>query len=228
MQKKNEHSTGHLLGELLSNRERKPLGHRYSRLVRALRIFLPITALGIMGIVILISQNSEEFSKASEEYAFTETASNELIKPRFESRDSLNRPYIITAERAVQNVGDNDRVFLEKPEAEITTDKGSSISASAEKGEYNEKKQILILSDDVQLSHGGGYMLETSRLVLNLNKKTADTDMPVSGHGPSGLMHASGMTVYQNENRVILRGPATVTVYSKKGQSAGNSVPIKK
>ena len=202
------------LGALLQNRDRKGSGPGYSRFVRALRVFLPLAALGVTGLVMLFAQSSENFERTEDDFTVEKPATNELMKPRFESRDENAQPYTITANKAIQSETQSNKIFLDKPVADMMTKKGAWLAVEADHGEYTENQEILVLKGNVQLLHDDGYSLRSQKMNINLESNTAQTDMPVEAHGPAGMLKARGLTAYQKENKIIFTGPAKLTLYN--------------
>ena len=202
------------LGYLLKNTDRKPLSARYSRPVRTLRIFLPLAALGIMAIVIFVSQSREEFTRTAQDFTLDKPATNELMKPRFESRDAKSRPYTITANKAIQSETQRDKIFLDKPMADMTMSSGTWIAIEADQGEYSENLEKLQMKGNVHLFQDNGYSLKTDKMLIDLQSRTAHSDDPVEAHGSAGILKAKGLTARQNDNKIIFKGPATLTLHN--------------
>lgn len=202
------------LGDLLKNKDRQPLAGNYSQIVRTLRIFLPLAALGVMAIIILTSRGQDEFRQAREDFQLEKPATNELTKPRFESRDKKNQPYTITANKAIQSETQRHKIFLDKPMADMMTSGGTWVAVEADQGEYTEDNEKLILKGNVHLFQDDGYSLRTEEMLLNLNNRTAHSDNPVEAHGPAGQLKAKGLTANQNDNKIIFQGPAKLTLHN--------------
>ena len=212
-QSKKTHSADRL-GDLLRNNDRQLSHENYTRIIRMLRIFLPLTAIGIMAILIVISQAEEDFSNGVDSLKFGRPATNELTKPRFESRDKKDQPFTITANKAIQSETQKDKVFLDKPMADMTTENGTWVAVEADQGEYSQDGEKLVLQGNVHLFEDGGYSLRTQMMHLNLNDNTAFTDQPVEAHGPAGILEAKGLTAIQKQNKLIFKGPAKLTLHN--------------
>ena len=204
------------LGSLLENKDRKAPGQSYSRLIRALRIFFPLAALGIMGVTILLAQSGEEFSQSREDFTLDRPATNELTKPRFESRDAKERPYTITANKAIQSQTQKDKIFLDRPIADMTMGNGDWVAIEADQGEYTENQEQLFLQGNVRLFQDNGYSMLTDKIWLNLEESTAHSDQPVQAHGPAGKLDAQGLTAQQKQNTITFKGPAKLILYNSE------------
>lgn len=187
----------------------------YGLLVGALKIGLPVLAVGLVLLVILWprlfpSQNNLEpvngsgVGSASEELAMTD--------PRYVGRDDKDRPFTVRAQRAKQTATDADRIYLAQPHGTITLDNGRSIAAGAASGYYRRDSKVLTLDGNVTVRHSSGYMLHTSAAEVDFKAGTAVSKRPVVGYGPAGTVYAQGMRVLDQGNTVIFTGRSQVTL----------------
>lgn len=186
----------------------------YSRIVKFLRVLLPILALAI--IVVLFSWSSMERNiepLAQGKETPKTIGENELINPHFESHDADQQPYNITADRAYQSQEKMDLIHLERPKADMSLKDGAWVSLKAKDGIYDQQKGLLSLHGDIELFHDDGYALNTNRLDINIEKQYAETFLPVSGQGPAGTLEAQGMKAYGNKGAIIFKGPAKARIY---------------
>lgn len=195
----------HHLGE---ERAQTPISKRYSVVVRMLRLMLPLIAVGIIGLVMAWPQVEEAVVPIEEQASIPQSVGkNELVNPRFESRDEKDQPYTITAERAIQSARDPSVILLEKPMADITMNDGTWMAGEAEQGAYRQDTEKLLLKGKVKLFHDNGYELKTEKLQVDMQARTAWSDQPVHAQGPAGTLDATGMQADSANNRLIFTGP---------------------
>lgn len=192
-------------------------GPLYSRIVRFLRLALPLIAVGIVGILFAwpsIEKTAEPIAKQS---LISQTiGKNELVRPRFESEDSKKQPFTITAKRAVQSSNDPEIIFLEEPAADITLSSGAWIAVQARRGAYRQHDEKLLLENDVKLFHDAGYQMETKKLMMNLKNRTAWSRTPVYGQGPAGTLNAAnGLTAETETEILVFHGPVKLVLNRK-------------
>lgn len=204
------------LDRLLRSEKGNAAGARaYTRFVRAMRLLLPLVAVGIVGIVVSWPRVEERMTAPPNVSPQAQTVGqNELINPRFESQDSKAQPYTITATRAVQSSANPDIVFLETPVGDIKLSDGAKLGAAAEKGAFDQKAQTLNLEGRVKLVHDKGYEMTTEALLVDMAARTAYADTDVAGHGPAGTLAASGVKADMANGAVIFTGPVTLTLKS--------------
>lgn len=187
----------------------------YTRLVKTLRVVLPLTALGLITLVMAWPDVERHTAPPPKESVLPDAkmGQNELISPRYESTDKDLQPYTITAARATQNPDNPELVTLEKPEADMKMTDGAWMAGRSEMALYEQKAEKLLLKGDVNIFHDSGYSLKTPELRINLKTSEAFSDQAVYIQGPAGTLAAAGMDAYQLSEEIIFKGPATLVLY---------------
>lgn len=189
---------------------------KYSRFVRSLRLILPLACVIIIAIVFAWGDLGKDntVSVQVEERPRNQTiGKNELLEPRFESKDTKEQPYTITATRAIQGHGEEGLLVLEQPLADIYLKSNTWIAIKADEGAYREDLQRLVLNGNVHMFHDEGYQFQSSNLHLDLKKNQAWTKTNIDVQGPIGRLEAQGLNAIGNEDRLVFLGPAKMTLY---------------
>ena len=192
-----------------------------STIIRWVRLILPLIAVGVIGILFAwpqLQKVSRSLPQEKNTQAPQIISRNELINPRFESRDSENRPFTVTAKRAQQSANNSDTIILERPMADMTLGEKNWVAAEADNGEFHQKEETLLLTGDVRLFHDAGYELKTTKLLVNMGAQTATTDQSVSIRGPAGTIDATGMQADGTQKNVIFTGPAKLVLFQTKSK----------
>lgn len=212
--KKENNPNKERLSQLHARRsEKKAAGKFYSRFVRFMRLFLPIIAIGIIAVLMAWPDAEKIMSPIPKEAILPQTiGKNEVISPRFESKDDKQQPFTITAERAVQDTKDPDIVFLERPAADITLQSGAWLAITSLKGAYRQHDERLLLEGNVELFHDAGYQFQTEKLLVNLDTGKAFAETAVEGSGPAGTLSATAMQANNAEGILIFKGPAKLVL----------------
>ncbi|MCK6418584.1 MAG: LPS export ABC transporter periplasmic protein LptC [Alphaproteobacteria bacterium] len=200
--------------QLLSTPHRhKALNLRYSRLIRRLRLLLPLGALAI-GVVVLSWQLIEDrqIEAISADIPLPALGRNELISPRFESRDEKGQPFTITASRALQDSGRTDLVLLQHPQGEIILQAGDVLRIRSDKGAFSQNTQRLVLNDHVVLSTDQNYTLNSASFHVDMAEGVAWSDDKVNGQGPAGTIDAAGLKAWSAQEHLIFKGPARLVL----------------
>lgn len=196
--------------------------HRYTKLIRSLKIILPLIALCI--VAVLFTSNMFEGDalapKALQEDVTPVAGTNQLVNPRFDSVDEKNQPYTITAESALQNLK-SERIALKKPLADIVLNSGQWIALQSDTGEFNQKTQKLHLDENVRLYHDAGYQFSMQTVDIDLKANTAVSDTHVEGHGPMGTLDAKGLQANGETEQLVFIGPAKLVLYDTDNNSIG-------
>lgn len=194
------------------HRRRRDRGAVYTRFVRGMRLLLPLIAVGVVGLLVAWPRVEERMEPVPLESLSPEqkVGTNELINPHFESEDSNRNPFTLTATRAVQSQEDPDLVLLDAPHAKMKTKEGADLAGQSLKGTYRKNEEILLLDGDVRLMDDKGYVMTTSRMVINVKQQKAASDQPVQGEGPAGTLEATGLRLDNSTGHLVFTGPATL------------------
>lgn len=192
---------------------------KYSAVIRKIRIALPVFAALIIAVILVWdSLDSRDIPAVREDTDSLKTVGeNELINPRFESRDDKQQPYTITADRAVQSKDNENQVMLEKPLADILLNDGAWIALKANRGVFYQDTQELLLEEQVELFHDLGYRLKTQALHIDVGKQTAWSDKTVEARGPEGALDAAGLKVDSQAGHLVFTGPARLVLTRVSG-----------
>ncbi|MSP20627.1 MAG: LPS export ABC transporter periplasmic protein LptC [Alphaproteobacteria bacterium] len=194
---------------------------RYSRFVGLMKFLLPLTAVVLVSLIaawpqIYVSEEGFRFSFA--DLARDKDGQLGVTKARFAGTDSANRPFVVTAERAVQKQG-FDVFDLTTLQADITTADGTWLSITAGKGEYSRTDRTLALTGAIEIFSNVGFELHATNAVVNLLEGTVISRDPIEGHGPLGVLNAGTMTFSSTDKRLVLSGGVRV-VMNPAGEGA--------
>jgi lipopolysaccharide export system protein LptC len=187
--------------------------HNRSKIIKFIKTALPLIAAALTAIIITWTfvSDRQNYVRPTEE-GNQSVGKNELIKARFESVDSKNQPYTITATRAMRENDNEDRVILEKPQGEIAMNNGQTIGISAENGIYDQSQKFLNLTNTVKLYDGQGNNLQTQEMMIDIAKETINSTHDVRGNGPAGKITATGLHASNIEGTLRFEGPAKLVL----------------
>lgn len=136
-----------------------------------------------------------------------------MVGPRYAGTDAKGRPFLITAQRALQDANNENMVHLHDLQADLTFDRDVWLSALAPSGLYDTDKQTLELRDGADIYSNKGYEMHTPQVRLDLKNNLAEGEHGVEGHGPLGRMRAERYRFEQNKRHLTLSGGVHVTYY---------------
>ncbi|HNS43763.1 MAG TPA: LPS export ABC transporter periplasmic protein LptC [Alphaproteobacteria bacterium] len=188
---------------------RAEVTRRTSKIVRWMRLVLPVVALAIVAVLMIWSNPDQQIKAVPRAEVSPQTVSrNELINPKFQSEDKNSQPYTITADKAVQNADNMDAILLDKPVADISLKSGNWVALKATQGVYNQQSGTLDLDGAVEMHHDTGYELHTDKMSINVDAQKIISDQAVTGHGPTAEITATGLEADGKTDNVIFKGPA--------------------
>lgn len=196
---------------------------RYSRFIRRAKLVLPLVALMITAVVFAWSSMSDENMLPTPQDASTPQSigKNELLNPRFESKDDKKQPYTITAKRALQGENNENLVILEKPVADMMLTSGNWVAIEADQGAFEQDNQKLLLRGNVRLFHDRGYHLETALLHIDIASNKAWSEEDVRAHGPAGTLEATGLQGNADSGHLLFTGPAKLVLVREPAKPDG-------
>jgi len=166
----------------------------YTRLVRSMKVALPLIALAAMAAIYFGGSDKGKLSDlfTAEELA-TLGAGLRLDNPRFAGVTERGDSYAVEADWALPDSAMPLRIDLEKPRAEIALEDGRKLTGNATTGHLLRVEKRLVLEGKVVLDTSDGYHLETERLELDMDGKSAHSPGPVHGFGPNGVIESGSL-----------------------------------
>jgi len=201
----------------------------YSSFIRIARLALPIIAVIILAIALTWSNLTTNVIIPLDEgeLSIESISRNELINPRFESRDEKGNPYVITAEKALQDKQDEDLVLLTIPSGEIQLNTEGTIAIQAEQGAYKQETGRLFLKGNVKVAHSQGTFLDTEELHIDVKNNQTWSEKDVFVENQNGTIAAKGLHADQAQSHLKFTGPAKMTIYEGSLKNLSNA-PTKK
>lgn len=188
----------------------------YSYLVKFLKVVFPVVAIILVLLVVAwpyIKKNVLQFSIGFSSDEVINEDEPTMINPRYTGLDDNQMPFSITADIARNLILDSTRVELEMPKADITMSDQSWLLITAQQGVYGRNAQVLDLSGDVNVFHDQGYEIMTEAVHIDLNRGSAESSTPVSGHGPIGDLQSEGFRMNNKTNVIHFTGKAALKLY---------------
>ena len=186
---------------------------RRSRLIRTLRVVLPATIaiifLGLVGSVAWSTFNAQPKTARGGDEPIR------LVKPRFVGRDDKGRTFVLTAESAVRDRLDYQRVMLKT--ASLILDEGGpdELKINGKDGIFHEQNGKLELSGGVRLADTRNTFATAASL---FDTKTGEVigSAPIQGAGGLGEINAKSYGVYDKGDRMVFKGGVRTRIETKK------------
>jgi lipopolysaccharide export system protein LptC len=190
---------------------------RMADFVRKLRLWLPLTAIGVIFLLFLWPIILPTFKMSNIVKNIPDLVIDNL---HYTGTDNKNEPYSLLAKQATKPSSLHGIYDLIKPEGEITLTSGAWLDGKADYGRYDEINRKLWLGGDVQIFHDKGYQVTTDEAQVNLNNDDAWGDKPVLIQGSFGTIRGIGFRFLDGGHTIVINGPATAVLSLHGGNAS--------
>lgn len=191
---------------------------RYSRFVRVMKRVLSFSAFAVIFAVLAFFFVERQPHRLELAYEQLGKLQNDLamMKPRLTGADSKGNPFVITADRAVQDAHNPRKATLTNMEADLTVDKGNWLNARARNGMVDMNTGQLELSGGIDVFNASGYELHSRSATANLKQSIIHGHEPVTGQGPQGTLRADSFHADRDTGLLTLNGHVRMSVVGAK------------
>jgi len=179
---------------------------RHSRLVRALRVGLPVAVtLGLTGLVLNTyfkpMQMFDKLPSVSGKLA-VQGSKITMELPRIAGFTRDSRAYELNAETAVQDIAKPDIVELQSLRAKMELQDKDVVQVTANAGTYNTKADRIVLRDQIVVTSQQGYKAILREAAVEMKKGNVVSELPVEITLPNGMLKANRMEI-TNSGEVV-------------------------
>jgi len=135
-----------------------------------------------------------------------------MMKPRLTGADVKGNPFVITADRAVQDAHNAKKATLSNLEADLALDDGDWLNARARRGMVDMGTGQLELAGGIDVYSGRGYELHSATASANLKQSVIHGHEQVTGQGPDGTLRADSFHADRATNLLTLTGHVHMTL----------------
>ena len=214
---------------------------RYTRFVAIMKRVLLVLSAGLLLAVIAYSLQPRDTKQYAMTFEHMGHVANDLtmLKPRLMGTDSDGSPFVVTAEKAVQNPHNVHHARLQRVEADLTGKDGAWYNMNAPVGYLDSDAQKLWLTGKLALFSDSGYELHTDTAFVDLApscdpktgkpatnkavkrgkppprcaKTTIRGNQEVTGQGPLGTLRADRFHIEKATRHVFLDGHVRMVIY---------------
>ncbi|MEM7073958.1 MAG: hypothetical protein AAGA28_04905 [Pseudomonadota bacterium] len=172
----------------------------HSRLVAWMKIILPLTALGLLSTLFLISQTidpTQSLPAATIDLA-SRAQGQGATNASFAGVTGRGDELRITAATARPTPGNPRLIHALDVVAEIQLISGAVVDIVSDSGDVHQGDLTAVLEGDVRLMSTTGYDVRTARLDARLDRLFAETPGAVTATGPAGDLVAGRMVLSEN------------------------------
>ena len=171
---------------------------RHSRLVRILRIAVPVTVVLAMASIVVVSTFLNPFKiplKLDSGNMVVTGTKITMESPHMSGFTPDQRPYELWAKTATQDITDPDHVDLNDLKAKVLMEDQSTLLLDARTGRFDNKQQQLDLHKDIFLRTSTGYEARLNSAFVDMAKGTVSSDDHVDVKLTNGTLTADRLRI---------------------------------
>ncbi|ABE37415.1 conserved hypothetical protein [Rhodopseudomonas palustris BisB5] len=183
---------------------------RHSRLVRTLRVAVPlVVALSLAAILaISIFNPFRLLSKLPIDIGDLVVSGTKITmeSPHLAGFTNDGRPYEMWARSATQDLTSQDHVDLHTLRAKVVSDDQSTVLIQARDGKFNTKAQLLNLQKDVYLRTSTGSEAWMTQADIDMGKGNVSSDEPVDVKWLGGTLRGQRLRITEKGDVIRFEG----------------------
>ncbi|WP_022724455.1 LPS export ABC transporter periplasmic protein LptC [Rhodopseudomonas sp. B29] len=189
---------------------------RHSRLVRRLRVAVPLVVVLSLAAIIAISVFNpfRYLSKLPLDVGDLVVSGSKITMeaPHLSGFTTDGRPYELWARSATQDLASPDHVDLHTMRSKILNADQSTITVQARDGKFNTKAQLLHLQKDVYMRTSTGTEAWLTQAEIDMGKSTMSSDEPVDVRWPGGTLHGQRLRVTDQGETMRFEGGVVMNI----------------
>lgn len=188
-------------------------GSRHDKVVRALKLGLP--ALGVLLLLLLAIAPFDRHGDVSfllDKNEVDEAPERMRVEQaRYNGVDNKNQPFLIVADRAIQQTSDQPIVAIRGMSGRLNMANGP-LAVNADRGQYNLDLQRIFVDGPIKVAGPDGYRLETRDVSVDLKTRQLASAGPVEGGMRLGEFSAGQLRADLGARTVSLTGGARLKI----------------
>jgi lipopolysaccharide export system protein LptC len=184
---------------------------RHSRMVRVLRIAVPVAVIVAMAGIVAVSVFNPFrmlLPKLPVDMGNLVVSGTRITmeSPHLAGFSTDQRPYEMWAKAATQDLTDPDHVELTALRAKVMMEDKSTLTMDARTGYFDSKAQMLDLRKDIFLQSSTGYEAKLSQAYIDINKGAVTSDEHVDVKLLNGTLSADRLRIINSGEVVRFEG----------------------
>ncbi|WP_152647575.1 MULTISPECIES: LPS export ABC transporter periplasmic protein LptC [Rhodopseudomonas] len=202
---------------------------RHSRLVRMLRIAVPLAVVLAMAVIVAISifNPFRYLAKLPIDMGDLVVSGTKITmeSPHLSGFTPDGRPYELWARTATQDLTNPDRVALQTLRAKVMTEDQTTITMDARDGLFDTKAQLLNLQKDVYLRTSTGNEAWMTQADVDMGKGTVSSDRPVDVKWVGGKLRGQRLRITGKGEVIRFEGGVVVNLENANPAPAASESP---
>jgi lipopolysaccharide export system protein LptC len=193
---------------------------RHSRLVRILRVAIPVAVVvGTIGIVLITYFNPlRMLGKLPVDISNLVVSGTKVTmeRPHLSGFTRDARAYELSADAAKQDLTKPNMIELRNIHAKVQMQDKSTMEVSAAGGTYDSKAETLKLDQNIVLSSSTGYRGRLSEATIDIRKGNVVSEQPVEVEMLQGALNANRLEIVDSGDLVKFDGGVKMTLMLNK------------
>jgi lipopolysaccharide export system protein LptC len=189
---------------------------RHSRLVRTLRLAVPLVVVLSMAVIIAISVFNpfRYLSKLPIDVGDLVVSGTKITmeSPHLAGFTNDGRPYEMWARTATQDLTSQDHVDLHTLRAKVQAEDQSTVIIESREGQFETKAQLLKLNKDVYLHNSTGTEAWMTQADIDMGKGTVTSDSPVDVKWDGGTLRGQRMRITEKGDLIRFEGGVVMNI----------------
>ena len=190
---------------------------RHRRVVRVVRIALPIGIVAALAAVFLVSyldpmRMLDKLPAVAGKLAVSGSKIT-MEAPRIAGITRDSRAYELTAETAVQDITKPDMIDLQNIRASMEFPDQNVVQIAAANGIYDSKADKILLRDRVTFTSAQGYRGRLREAAVDVKKGSVVSEQPVEVALPDALIKANRLEITESGDLIRFDGGVVVTIH---------------
>jgi lipopolysaccharide export system protein LptC len=201
---------------------------RYTRFVGVMKRALFLAAMAVLAAVLAYSLQPRRQDKMTMVFAKLGIVNNDLamLKPKLTGLDTEGNPYVVTAEKAIQDRKDPHKAQLIAIDADMTEKKqGTWMTLTAPTGLLDATIHKLHLNGPIAAFSDDGNEFHTMTADIDLSGGIVRGSRMIVGQGPMGNMRADRFWLNRDKHLVFLNGNVRMIIVPKAMKGPGARKP---
>ena len=148
-----------------------------------------------------------------------------MKQPKMSGFDKNNRPYDVTATRAIQDLKTPSIIVLEAIDALVPMDAKNMADVTADDGVYNSDTEKLVLRNNVFIKGARGMDIKLEEANINMKTGTMESSKPVTVTSEDTDLTADSVIVEDNGARIVFKNRVRMTIRKpiSRGKAPANT-----
>jgi lipopolysaccharide export system protein LptC len=199
---------------------------RHSNRVRLLKLSLPLAALFAIGFFTAATIFADTGAPVvTEKLAATSDGRIIMANPKLEGFTGDNRPYKMTAYRAIQQTVASPVIELEAVSADLPFGKLATANVTASNGVFDNSSSTLTLNSAILLTTSDGMTANLNTAKVNVVTSEMSTDQPVDIKTSGSHITANSMKITNGGKVVVFENQVRLNINSKQLKQAEEAAP---